>query len=1044
MKKSNANLTLATKNMAHIPQNKQSQITKKNKLLSNDNNDMSGIGKKFSKHAAITIASKNYISLAVTLAESYKLHHPSNDFIIILVDRPNGMVPTEFVFGAEVIEISDLQIPDLGQFIYRYSIMELNTAVKPFALSHLFGTRNYETLLYLDPDIFAFRPFTEIYEALNTTSIVLTPHMRQPFFDDASPSETAILQSGTYNLGFIGLKKGNSSKLFLDWWMRKLYRDCIVDITNGLFVDQKWVDLVPGFFPDHKIIYSPAYNAAYWNLHERAISYSDSTWYADDVPIAFFHFSGYSPFAPTQLSKHQNRHKLENFPELKKLVSDYGDRLISNFYAQTSEWPYAFQTLSNGVELPLRMVNLIMQWAARNQVPMPDPLTEANTFCKALMSKGISLDHPGCVLLYEFILKSRPDVRNAYPMALIDSCDKGFASWIKNSGKFEGYVGGLNAFEDTDQIYDYVEDIFYRLRNASPPRVDVFKAFQNMWKDKKVFSSFINWIETYGVKELDLTLNHAKKLFHATPGIFKILNIYFLRGDLQNSHPSLYDATEVMKLVDQLRRERYVNNTSLEEISLFSEFALQERELIEKMRFMYSHFGKSNPRAINLYSIEEQRQQQRLHVNYATILNWLQTEDFFSPIEHFYSRYPDKIPALDDYEKWSVNGLSPARNYHFLEQIRTCLTTSTSNDILINFAGYLNVPSGMGEAARSIHETLQQKDLTTAAFSLPNPRAWCDEIPNTALLFGWPKCRATVSITVANADSKDLLNTILPKDYWAKKNIGYWLWETEELPYQFKSAETNFDEIWTSSEYAANAIRKTITLPVRVVPLTLDLAAIDLAKSDRLNFGLPLTGTLFGFTFDPLSVLERKNIRGLIKAFKQAFNEDNDCYLVLRANGKTQGAYDYEMIRAEAKSTKIIFFESTLSRQDAFNFMKSLDVYVSLHRSEGFGLTCAEAMALGKPVIASNYSGNLDFMDTSNSILITTNVIETRRAHGPYPKGTKWGEPDLNEAAQAMRAMIDKTSRLTLGETAAISIRKTLDHARIKLITRSLLESLLK
>lgn len=1048
MKKSKLPPVLTPMKISDSPKNNQLNIAKENKRLLNKNaipaTDNQRKHNESSKHAAITIASKNYISLAVTLATSYKLHHPTHDFIIILVDQSNDMVPCEFECGAEVIEISDLPIPDLGQFIYRYSIMELNTAVKPFALSHLFNDRNYDTLLYLDPDIHIYRPLSEVYEALKSASIILTPHMRAPFFDDASPNEAAILRSGTYNLGFIGLKKNKSSKRLLDWWTSKLYRDCIVDIPNGLFVDQKWIDLVPGFFPDHQIIYSPAYNIAYWNLHEREITHSNSTWCADGEPIAFFHFSGYSPLTPNLLSKHQNRHLLEDLPVLKNLVDEYRNNLISNSYIETNEWPYAFQTLSNGVELPLRMVNSIMQWASRNQVMMPDPLTEPNNFCKALMSKGIALDHPECPLLYTFILNSRPDVRAAYPNALVDSNDSGFRGWINNSGKLEGYIGGLLAFEDTKEIFDYVEDIFSRLRKASPPRTDVFDAFEDMWEDKKVFSSFVNWVKTYGVKELGLKEEHAKRLLSAKSGIFKILNIYFLRADLQNHYPSLYEPAEICRFIDRLRRDRYINDLSLEEISLFSEFALRKRELIEKMRFMYAHFGKSDPISINLYSVDEQLQRQRGHLDYSTVLNWLETEDFFSPVDHFYSRYANKIPTIEEYPKWCVKGLSPLKNYHFIEKVHASLSAPKSNNITINLAGYLNVPTGMGEAARSIHSALLQNNLSTTVFSIPNPRASNDEIPSSPLIFGWPKSRAHISITIANADSKPLLNTILPKDYWAKKNIAYWLWETEELPYKFKSAETGFDEIWTSSEYAANAIRKTTKLPVKVVPLTLDLASIDRAKNDRVNFGLPTTGTLFGFNFDPHSILERKNIRGLVTAFKQAFNENGDCYLILRANGKTQGAYEYERIRAEAKSNNIIFYESTLSRQDTFNFMKSLDVYVSLHRSEGFGLTCAEAMALGKPVIASNYSGNLDFMDESNSILITTKVIETNRPYGPYPAGTKWGDPDLHEAAQAMRTMTNHLTRMHLGEMAAKSIRKTLDHSRIKLIAHTLLTSLIE
>ncbi len=187
--------------------------------------------------------------------------------------------------GAEVIELAHVAIPDISRFVYRYSIMELNTAVKPYVLADLFRRRGYETLLYIDPDIYVFRPLTHVYKALESASIVLTPHMRRPFYDDAMPNDVAILQSGTYNLGFIGLKCGETSRRLLDWWMTKLHTDCVVDIHQGHFVDQKWMDLIPGFFPDHRILYEPGYNVAYWNLHERRLTQRDGEWLVDGQPL---------------------------------------------------------------------------------------------------------------------------------------------------------------------------------------------------------------------------------------------------------------------------------------------------------------------------------------------------------------------------------------------------------------------------------------------------------------------------------------------------------------------------------------------------------------------------------------------------------------------------------------------------------------------------------------------------------------------------------------------------------------------------------------
>ena len=317
--------------------------------------------------------------------------------------------------GAEVIELAHLAIPDISRFIYRYSIMELNTAVKPYVLADLFRRRGYETLLYIDPDIYVFRPLTHVYKALESASIVLTPHMRRPFYDDAMPNDVAILQSGTYNLGFIGLKCGETSRRLLDWWMTKLHTDCVVDIPKGLFVDQKWMDLIPGFFPDHRILYEPGYNVAYWNLHERRLTQRDGEWLVEGQPLRFFHFSGYNPFAPLLLSKHQNRHRLSGMPTLKRLTDFYGRALLERGYDESSAWPYAFETLANGVRVPLQLVTAVMQWTIRNKVPTPCPVKEPDAFCRFLMSRGVIANRPKVVLLFHFLLRARGDVAAAFP-----------------------------------------------------------------------------------------------------------------------------------------------------------------------------------------------------------------------------------------------------------------------------------------------------------------------------------------------------------------------------------------------------------------------------------------------------------------------------------------------------------------------------------------------------------------------------------------------------------------------------------------------------
>jgi hypothetical protein len=395
------------------------------------------------KHAALTIASKNYFALALTVAKSYLTHHPEHHVVIVLVDRNDGYLPTSLPANVEVMELTEIPIPDLSRFVYRYSILELNAAVKPFAMKYLFVTRGYETLVFIDPDLFVFAPLTHAYDSLARASILLTPHIRRPFPDTKKPGDLLVLQCGIYNLGFIALRNTESAHQLLDWWMSKLNVDCIVDVARGLFADQKWIDFVPSFFEDHAIIRHPGYNAAYWNLHERKLTRENRQWFVDGLPLAFFHFSGFSPSDPESLSIHQDRHDFLKLPVLRELVSEYAAELGLNGYNESSCWPYAFARLANGVELPLVLVREVMQWVARNNVPSPCPFEEPDQFCDFLLSCNVLPDRSKTALIWSFLLALRPDLSAAFPDAGLDTNHAGFRQWLNSSGRRELPIGDL-------------------------------------------------------------------------------------------------------------------------------------------------------------------------------------------------------------------------------------------------------------------------------------------------------------------------------------------------------------------------------------------------------------------------------------------------------------------------------------------------------------------------------------------------------------------------------------------------------------------------
>ncbi|MDX6709955.1 MAG: hypothetical protein QOH96_971 [Blastocatellia bacterium] len=305
--------------------------------------------------AMCTIIAKNYVAFARTLTQSFLSFHPDYKCYVLIVDDFDSYInPTEECF--ETVKLTDLRIPDLPGFCFKYDVKELCTAVKAHLLDYLIREKSVDRLLYLDPDILVTGSLSGIYEKLDACDIALTPHLDTTYpDDDFLPDDGYILRAGQFNLGFIGLNSSENAKSFLTWWKPKLFKKCVVDVLNGYFVDQKFIDFVPIFFKNLSIEKDLGYNVAYWNLHSRQISRENGAWKCNDGPMYFFHFSGYDPES-NALSSHipdsLSRYRLSNRRDLKELFGEYRKLLIRNGYQQARTWPYTFGHFKTGEIIP--------------------------------------------------------------------------------------------------------------------------------------------------------------------------------------------------------------------------------------------------------------------------------------------------------------------------------------------------------------------------------------------------------------------------------------------------------------------------------------------------------------------------------------------------------------------------------------------------------------------------------------------------------------------------------------------------------------------
>jgi glycosyltransferase involved in cell wall biosynthesis len=304
------------------------------------------------KRAVFTICSNNYLAFAKTLLNSLEQFEPSMDRYLVLADQKNA--PLElYPDNAAVIPVEDLGIPDFDQFAFRYDIMEFNTAIKPFAILSLLEQHGYHSVIYLDPDIEVFAPLAPVTKALDTgASVVLTPHVCNPAEGEVMPSDLQFMQAGTYNLGFCAWGKSKEAIATLGWWARRLEFHCVNEVGRGLFVDQKFIDLVPGFVENIAILRDPSLNVAYWNLAQRDLQMNGSVWTVDAVPLTFFHFSGFTPNSLDLLSKHTPMFRGRTIsPALAKAMSAYADKLIANGYGLVPAATYAWGHFKSGTRI---------------------------------------------------------------------------------------------------------------------------------------------------------------------------------------------------------------------------------------------------------------------------------------------------------------------------------------------------------------------------------------------------------------------------------------------------------------------------------------------------------------------------------------------------------------------------------------------------------------------------------------------------------------------------------------------------------------------
>lgn len=301
-----------------------------------------------------TLCSNNYIAQASLLASSFLQHHPDYFFYIGLVDEYNQSIAYPSHGHLKILpcaEIMDLRL--LNEMAAVYKIVELNTSVKPFYFDYFFRQHPECIVIYLDPDIYVYQPFTYIEQMLEQYEFIITPHCLSPIaLDDKLPQERAFVKYGIFNLGFIALKKGGASIQFVQWLKERLAKYCYSEIQLGVYVDQSWINFLPVFWNNVLISKNPGLNCAYWNMHERTYHFQNNQWQVNNHPLIFFHFSALDTSNWQAYSKYQTRYQPGERTDILPLFKEYAEKYIAALSKYPSRIPcvYTQRTLKGKIK----------------------------------------------------------------------------------------------------------------------------------------------------------------------------------------------------------------------------------------------------------------------------------------------------------------------------------------------------------------------------------------------------------------------------------------------------------------------------------------------------------------------------------------------------------------------------------------------------------------------------------------------------------------------------------------------------------------------
>ncbi len=327
----------------------------------------------------------------------------------------------------------------------------------------------------------------------------------------------------------------------------------------------------------------------------------------------------------------------------------------------------------------------------------------------------------------------------------------------------------------------------------------------------------------------------------------------------------------------------------------------------------------------------------------------------------------------------------------------------------INLIGNIRAETGLGQSCRLVADELEASGIPYSIYQYDQLGVMSEG--------RYPQYESKISselpynINIIHINPHELglaFQQTHDKIWNGRYNIGFWLWELEDFPDEWVPCFHCMDEIWTPSKFITDCIQKKTDLKVVTIPYHVSLEIPEKNKCYyRKRFHLPTDKFLFLMMYDRTSMTERKNPQAVIEAYKMAFSKDEEAGLVIKINNSSEK--EINQIRSMLPEHKSVYFITEIMERKKVNeLIYSVDVVVSLHRAEGFGLVLAEAMLLGTPTIATNWSSNTEFMTKDVSCMVDARLVTLNSNIGSFKKGNRWAEPDVKQGAEYMRKLYEE------------------------------------